>query len=149
MKGSAFVKLSTEADSAYVDLYDTYGVSFVKGAYFKLLSKAQSKGYVTNDSRLEHGVRMVAKAAYAKYASRNVSVDIVMEKLSSSTLETQYENFTAKISQGLFFLKIPTKKRVFKLVYSNIKPKQEFIGGFATFTLDLQEPNPNDRVTLT
>lgn len=149
MKGSAFIKLATEADSAYVDIYTQYGVSFIKGSYMKLMSKAASKGYVTNESRLEHGVRIIAKAQYAKYASRTVSVDILMEAASEDAFNTRYENFTAKISQGLIFLKIPTKKRVFKLVYSNIKPKEEYKGNYGTFTIDLMEPNPNDRLVLT
>lgn len=137
-----------EQDSSYIDIYTVYGVSFLKGSYFTMLNRASSKGYVSNDSRLENGVRMVAKPQYAKYASRTFSVQIIMQAASEPALVDKYEAFTDKISGGLFLLKLPSKKRVLKLVYSNIKPGLEYKGGFATFTLDLIEPNPKDRIKL-
>jgi hypothetical protein len=149
MKNSAFIRLSGESDSNYVDIYTSYGVSFVKGSYLTLLVKSASKGYVGNDSRLENGIRVVAKPSYAKFKEKKMSLTILLEASSRSDFSSKLENFTAKISQGLFFLKIPSKARVFKLVYNDIKPKQEFRDFKATFTLDLTEPNPADRVTIT
>ena len=149
MKGSAFIRLASEQDSAYVDVYDTYGVSFVKGSYLTLVKKSASKGYVTNDSRLNNGVQMVADSDYAKLSSRQFSVTILMEASTKANFVTYLENFTAKISNGLIFLKIPSVKRVFKLVYNDMDIKQEYRGNKATFTLKLTEPDPTDRVTLT
>lgn len=148
MKNSAFIRLAGESDAQYVDIFTTYGVSFLKGSYLTLLSKSSSKGYVSNNSRLSHGVQMLASPAYAKYASKKVSVTIIMEASSMSQFVTRLENFTDKVSQGLFYLKVPSRHRVFKLVYSDIKPKQEFQGNYATFTLEMTEPNVNDRITI-
>ena len=66
MKKSAYIKLSGESDSAYKDMFTTYGISFIKGSYLTLLKKGSVKAYVSNDSRLQHGIRMVAKPEYAK-----------------------------------------------------------------------------------
>ena len=148
MKNSAFIKLADEEDSQYIDIYTEYGVSFMKGSYLTLLKKSASKGYVKNDSRLRHGVQMVAKAKYAKFSERTLSLSFLMEANTASQFTERYEAFEAKVYQGLFFLKIPSKNRVFKLVCNDIKPKQEYFGNRATFTLELTEPNPNDRLSI-
>lgn len=148
MKNSAFIRLLGETDTQYEDIYTTYGVSFVKGSYFQLVIKSDMKDYVTNNSRLSHGVQMLAKPQYAKYNSRSFSLTCLIEAVSMSEYVSRLEAFTDRISQGLFFLKVPSRHRVFKLVYKNIKPKEEFRGNRATFTIELTEPNPEDRVII-
>lgn len=148
MKNSAFIKLEGEEDSQYIDIFDEYGVSFMKGEYLKLLSKAATKSYVENESRLQHGVQMIAKPKYARFQKRTVSCSILMEASSASQFSSRFEAFTEKVSQGLFYLKIPSKNRIFKLVYSDLKIKQEYRGNRATFTLEMTEPNPNDRLSI-
>ncbi len=148
MKNSAFIKLNGQEDSQYIDIFTEYGVSFLKGSYLTLLKKSSSKGYVENDSRLQHGVQMVAKAKYARYQKRSLSVTILLEASNESQFSDRFEAFQDKISQGLFLLKIPSKSRVFKLVYNDLKIKQEFRFNMATFTLELTEPNPEDRIKL-
>lgn len=145
MKGSAFIKLNGEEDSAYVDIFDTYGVSFMKGSYVELLKPASTKGYVKNESRLANGVQYVAKPTYAYVAEKKLTVTIYLEASTVSQYVTRLEGFLDKISQGLFLLKIPSRFRVFKLVYSDIKNIKEYSNQFATFTLELIEPNPKDR----
>lgn len=149
MKNSAFIKLPDDEDTQYVDIYTEYGVSFLKGAYLTLLNKSASKGYVENDSRLQHGVQLVAKPKYAKYQKRTVTVGLLLEAATASEFSDRFEAFTSKISQGIFYLKIPSKNRIFKLVYNDIKIKQQFRGNRATFTLEITEPNPQDRLSIT
>ena len=149
MKNSAFIKLAGEADSAYVDIFTEYGVSFLKGSYLTLLKKSPSKSYVENDSRLSHGVQIVAKPAYAKYAKRTLALTFLLEANSAAQFSSRFEAFQDKLLQGMFFLKIPSKNRIFKLVYNDIKPKQEYRGNRAIFTLELTEPNPQDRLSIT
>ena len=148
MKGSAFIKLQTEEDSSYEDIFLMYGVSFFKGSYLKLLNTSKANEYVKNESRLEHGTRYLASPQYAKRGEKEVSLDILLEADSMADFVSKYENFTDRISDGLIFLKIPTYHRVFKLVYSDILPKQEYRDKKATFTLRLIEPNPKDRIEI-
>ena len=148
MKNSAFIKLAEEADSQYVDIYTQYGVSFIKGAYLQLLKRSASKSYVENDSSLDNGVQMVAKQRYGKYQKKSVSVQFLLEASDRQQYVSRVEGFIDKISQGLFCLKIPSLYRVFRLVYTDIKIKQEFRNNHATFTLEMVEPNPMDRVNL-
>ena len=154
MKGSAFIKRAEGEGSAtdsrsYVDIYDNYGVSFVKGSYLTLIKKSAAKDYVVNNSRLEDGVQIVASSDYAKYNSRSFSVTILLEASSREQFVSRIENFTEKIARGAFYLKVPSVKRVFLLVYNDMEIKQEFRKYKATFTLKLTEPNPTDRTVLT
>lgn len=148
MKNSAFIKLPTEDDSAYIDIFEQYGVSFIKGSYYKLLCNGKAKEYVTNTSRLEHGTRYLAKAEYSKLAENTVSLEVLFEANTERDFVDNLEAFIDKLSNGMFYLKIPSKYRVFKLVYKDIQPKQEYRNKKATFTLSLTEPNPKDRITL-
>ena len=143
MKNSAFIRLVGE--QGYTDLYTIYGISFLKGSWLELLKKSQSKGYVENDSRLEHGVKVVAKPEYAKYAKKTLSLTILLEAANASDFSRNLEEFTDKVSRGMFELKVPTIDRVFRLVYTDISIKQQYRNFKATFTLELQEPNCNDR----
>lgn len=148
MKNSAFIRLADESDSSYEDIFVTYGVSFLKGSYLQLLRKGATKPYVSNDSRLQHGTRMLAKPEYAKLNSRNIQVTILLEANSRSEYVNRIEAFTQKITQGFFYLKIPSIYRVFRLVYTDMKIKQEFRDNRTTFTLEMIEPNPDDRIVL-
>ena len=148
MKNSAFIKLAGEHDALYEDIYTEYGVSFVKGSYLQLIRKGATKAYVSNDSRLQHGIRMVAKPEYSKLNSRNIQVTILLEANSRAQYVSRIEAFTDKITRGLFCLKIPSCYRVFRLVYTDMKIKQEFRDNRATFTLEMTEPNPDDRTVL-
>lgn len=145
MKGSAFIKLKDQADSAYVDIFEAYGVSFIKGSYIKLLNTSKAKDYIKNESRTEHGTRYITGSTYLKRSERDVSLDILFEADTMAEFVSRYEAFTDKISSGMIYLKIPSRFRVFKLVYSDIQPKQEYRNKRATFTLKLTEPNPKDR----
>lgn len=148
MRNSAFIKLAGEHDGEYQDMYTTYGVSFVKGSYLQLLKIGSVKAYVSNESRLQHGIRMLALPKYSKLSSKNVSVTIFLEASSRTEYLNRIEALTGKLSQGLFCLKIPSVHRVFRLVYTDLKVKQEYRNNRATFTLEMIEPNPDDRDTI-
>ena len=105
MKNNAFIKLASEADSAYEDIYIVYGVSFIKGAYIEMLKRSASKDYVKNESRLSDGSSYVAKPQYAKYQEKTFSVQILLEASSRSQFSSRFEAFCDKISNGMFFLK--------------------------------------------
>ena len=148
MKNSAFIKLSTESDNQYIDIYEQYGVSFFKGAYLKLLNMSAVKEYVTNNDRLSHGVQYLLGNNFSRFNEKTTAVEILMEAETQQQFIERYEDFTSKLSSGLFFLKLPSRYRILKLVYSDISVKQEYCNGYATFTLSLKEPNPKDRIII-
>lgn len=148
MKNNAFIKLVDEADSAYIDL-DTFGITLVRGWREALLTPAPVKGYVTNDSRLEHGQSVIAAPKYAKKDKRDVSISFFLEGNSEEDYLQKYEAFLNKIAySGEFCLKVPRLKRVFKLVYTQCSQFGDYGLKRGKFVLKLTEYNPNDRIKL-
>ena len=148
MKGSAFIKLTTEADSAYVDIYDTYGVSFTKDTYFNLINNVKQKEYVKNTSRLQNGTRYLTGSAYSRMTENQTTVEILLEAATKAEFVTKFENLSAKLCLGTICLKIPSWNRILKLVCTAIKPKVRYKNNYATFAITFIEPDPTDRVAI-
>ena len=148
MKNNAFIKLVDEADSAYVDI-DAFGITLVRGWREALLTPAPVKGYVINDSRLEHGQSVIAAPKFAKKDKREVSISFFLEGNSEEDYLQKYEAFLNKIAySGEFCLKVPRLKRVFKLVYTQCSQFGDYGIKKGKFVLKLTEYNPNDREKL-
>lgn len=148
MKNNAFIKLVDEADSAYIDL-DAFGITLVRGWREALLTPAPVKGYVTNDSRLEHGQSVIAAPKYAKKDKRDVSISFFLEGNTEEDYLQKYEDFLNKIAySGEFCMKVPRLKRVYKLVYSQCSQFGDYGLKKGKFVLKLTEYNPNDREKL-
>lgn len=156
MKGQAQILLAdangnynTTTEKEWKDLYTTYGVTLTRGWREVLLKAAAVKDYSKNDSRLEDGIRMVAKKKYAKLKERDLQLSFILEGASESDYLTKYESFLDDMAySGMIYLRIPVMKRVFKLVYSDCQKFGDDGVKVGNFTLKLTEPNPNDRIII-
>lgn len=148
MKNQAFIKLINEDNNAYVDL-DEFGITLTRGWREALLAPPPVKTYVSNDSRLEHGVAVVASAKYAKKNKRDVSLSFFLEGETEDDYLDKYERFLEKIAyNGEFCLKVSCLKRVYKLVYTQCTKYGDYGLKKGNFTLKLTENNPYDREKL-
>lgn len=148
MTGQAYIKTVDESDDKYVDL-DDYGITLVRGWREALLTPTGVKEIITNDNRLEHGVSVIADAAYIKQDKRDVSLSFFLEGSDESDYLSKYEAFLNKVAYGgQFCLKIPCLKRVFKLVYSSCSKYGDYGLKRSNFTLKLTEYNPSDREAI-
>lgn len=148
MKNQAFIKLVGEDDTAYTDLGD-YGITLIRGWREALLTPAPVKEFVTNDSRLENGVSVIASPKYTKRNKRDVSISFFLEGSSEEDYLNKYEKFLEKIAySGQFCLKVPCMKRVFKFVYSQCSKYGDYGLKRSNFTLKLTEYDPTDREKL-
>lgn len=146
MKGQAFIKYSDEDDTKYRDLYETYGVTLIRGWREALLKPAAVKDYSKNDSRLEDGIRIIAKKEYAKKKERDIQLSFLLEGESETQYLANYEKFLNDIAySGMIYLKVPVMNKVFKLVYTDCQKFGDFGLEKGNFTLKLTEPNPADR----
>ena len=146
MKGQAFIKYQDEDDTKYRDLYETYGVTLTRGWREALLKPAAVKDYSKNDSRLEDGIRIIAKKEYAKKKERDIQLPFILEAESETHYLANYEKFLNDIAySGMIYLKVPVMNKVFKLVYTNCQKFGDFGLKKGNFTLKLTEPNPADR----
>lgn len=146
MKGQAFIKYQDEDDTKYRDLYETYGVTLTRGWREALLKPAAVKDYSKNDSRLEDGIRIIAKKEYAKKKERDIQLSFILEAESETQYLANYEKFLNDIAySGMIYLKVPVMNKVFKLVYTDCQKFGDFGLKKGNFTLKLTEPNPADR----
>ena len=146
MKGQAFIKYQDEDDTKYRDLYETYGVTLTRGWREVLLKPAAVKDYSKNDSRLEDGIRIIAKKEYAKKKERDVQLSFLLEAESETQYLANYEKFLNDIAySGMIYLKVPVMNKVFKVVYTDCQKFGDFGLKKGNFTLKLTEPNPADR----
>lgn len=146
MKGQAFIKYPDEDDTKYRDLYETYGVTLTRGWREALLKPAAVKDYSKNDSRLEDGIRIIAKKKYAKKKERDIQLPFILEAESETQYLANYEKFLNDIAySGMIYLKVPVMNKVFKLVYTDCQKFGDFGLEKGNFTLKLTEPNPADR----
>lgn len=139
------IRLATETDSDYVNLYTTYGVRFVRGAYEALLTPAGMKEYISNDNRLRNGSQYAALATSAKKKAREVAIPFSIEASTESAFFTRYEAFLEKVSSGLVYLRVPRLNKVFKVVYTSCDRFGISQLKDAIFTLRMIEPDPTDR----
>lgn len=150
MYNQAFIKSAENADNEdWTDL-GTFGVTLTRGWREALLKPASTKDYTKNDSRLEDGVRMIAKSAYSKRKERDLQISCILVGSSESDYLDKYEKFLTKIAySGMVYLKVPVLNRTFKLVYTDCQKFGDFGLEKGNFTLKFTEPNPVDRETIT
>ena len=146
MKGQAFIKYQDEDNTKYRDLYETYGVTLTRGWREALLKPAAVKDYSKNDSRLEDGIRIIAKKEYAKKKERDIQLSFLLEAENETQYLANYEKFLNDIAySGMIYLKVPVMNKVFKVVYTDCQKFGDFGLEKGNFTLKLTEPNPADR----
>lgn len=144
MYGQAFIT----NDLASVDNVDlgTYGITLIRGWREKLKGFLSPKDYITNESRLEHGKRVVIPTAdNVKWKSREVSLQFMLEGSSAEDYLSKLDNFQDVIA-GKIKLRVPClNDRVFTLVYSDCSKYGDYGDKRGIFTLKFTEPNPANR----
>ena len=125
----------------------TYGVRMGKGFLDTLLAPKSLKEFVSNESRLEDGVRVICPQT-PKFASREVTLNFQITGTSESDFKTKRDAFFALLYAGRITLSVPSKSSdVFKLVYEGNSPtyKGGLYGHACKVAVKFSEPNPNDR----
>lgn len=149
MYNQAFIKSAGDTTAKFVDL-GKYGVTLIRGWREALLKPASTKDYTKNDSRLEDGIRLVADSKYSKRKERDVQFSCIIEGSSEEDYLDKYETFLNAIAyDGVILFKVPSLKRIFKLVYTDCTKFGDFGLKCGNFTLKFTEPNPVDREVIT
>lgn len=140
MKGQAFINDK--------DIWLTWKASLCKGTYEQLLKPAPMKEYIINNSRAEHGVRVVADRANYKTDSRSFSISLYIEGKTKDEYISNVEGFMNEISSGLFSFKVPQLNKVYKLVYTDCSNYGDYGLRKSKFVIKLSEPNVKDRTVI-
>lgn len=134
---------------AYINDVDVanYGATFIRGWYEALLTPAPTKQYISNNSRLEHGIRVVANEQNTKLDKREVQLQVMIEGATQAAYLQHYESFLDAITKGLFSLRVPAlNNRTYKLVYTSCTKYGNYGLKKGIFTLKFTEPNPKAAV---
>ncbi len=126
------------------DAYVVYGVVMSDNFLENISIAAPLKDFIENDSRLEHGKRMIISDP--KLASRNVTLTFTINGKTPEEYLTHYRAFVAELHKGNVALRVPALGETYKLVYLN--SASYALDGSRTVSklaCKFVEPNPQDR----
>lgn len=128
------------------DAWTTWGVRMGNGFLDSIDGFNEMKNYIENESRLEHGKRVITDNA--KVASREITLQFTIEGSSESDYRTKKKFFQKELEKGAVNIKVPTLgNEVYKLVFLGksisygLSPNRCFGRVSSKFC----EPNPTDR----
>ena len=128
------------------DAFSTWGVRMGDGFLDAIDGFNEMKDYIENESRLEHGKRVITDNA--KVDSREITLQFTIEGSSESDYRAKKKAFQTELEKGAVNIKIPALgDEIYKLIY---------LGKSISFGLSPDrcsakvsskfcEPNPMDR----
>ena len=128
------------------DAFSTWGVRMGDGFLDAIDGFNQMKDYIENESRLEHGKRVITDNA--KVDSREITLQFTIEGSSESDYRTKKKAFQAELAKGHVNIEVPALgSEVFKLVYlgTSISYGLSLDRCFGKVSSKFEEPNPTDR----
>lgn len=128
------------------DAWTTWGVRMGDGFLDIIDGFNEMKEYIENESRLEHGKRVITENA--KVASRQITLQFTIEGDSESDYRTKKKSFQAELEKGAVNIKIPALgNEVYKLVYLGKSVSYALSSDrcFGKVSAKFEEPNPMNR----
>lgn len=128
-------------------VYQTYGVRMGDGFIDALTEPLSLKDFIENESRLEHGKRIVVGTS-PKYQSRELTLDFTVEGSDPADFLAKKNAFLALMYAGSVEIQVPRDSAdTYRLVYLgkgaeySMNPQRTF----CHMVLKFVEPNPADR----
>ena len=128
------------------DAWTTWGVNMGDGFLDALDAPLQMKEYIEDESRLEHGKRMIT--ANAKVDSREITLGFTIMGASEGDYRSKRKAFFSELQAGTFTVNVPKLGAdIYKLVYTGRSVNYGLSADrtFGHFTMKATEPNPADR----
>jgi len=128
------------------DAFSTWGVRMGDGFLDAIDGFNEMKDYIENESRLEHGKRVITDNA--KVDSREITLQFTIEGSSESDYRAKKKAFQTELEKGAVNIKIPALgDEIYKLIYlgKSISYGMSSDRCFAKVSSKFCEPNPMDR----
>lgn len=129
-----------------MDAWTMWGVRMGDGFLDAIDGFNQMKDYIEDESRLEHGKRVITDNA--KVASREITLQFTIEGNSKSDYRAKKKAFQTELEKGTVTIKIPLLgSEVYKLVYlgKSVSYGLSLDRCFGKVSSRFEEPNPMDR----
>lgn len=126
------------------DAWTTWGVRMGDEFIDTIDGFNEMKEYIENESRLEHGKRVITDNV--KVASRQISLQFTIEGNSEKDFRMKKKAFQKELEKGTVNIKIPALgSEVYKLVYlgKNISYALSTDRCFCKISSKFEEPNPS------
>ncbi len=120
--------------------FEFWGISFPPEAINAICAPLANKAYIENESREEHGSRIIIHNP--KIAKREITVEMHLSALDEVEFDIKYERLMLLLEIGNF--SITYKDVEYKFIFQSCSQFSR-IGNIAKFVLKLVEPNPKDR----
>ena len=129
------------------DAWTEWGVNMGEGFLDVIDSFAPMKEYIENDSRLEHGKRVLVKEP--KVASRDLTLHFTIMGENEEDFRHKRKAFEAELQTGMVAVEVPVLgDDVFNLIYlgKNIRYGMSLDRSFCAISAKFEEPNPMNRI---
>lgn len=126
------------------DAYQAWGISMDSTALSELMTPPANKAFIENESRLQHGKRVVV--ANPVTDQRNLTLQINLTAPDERRFFERYNAFCRELATGRLDIRTAYQPEVvYKTIYISCGQFSQFMRGIGKFSLKLNEPNPNDR----
>lgn len=126
------------------DARGTWGIVFDSSAVSALMTPPPMKDYIADESRLEHGRRVIA--SNAKVDRRDVTLTLALYARSETAFYSRLNAFCTELEGARLDIELgDLPGTVYKCVYRSCSQFTQYNGRLAKFSLKLEEPNPKDR----
>lgn len=127
------------------DAWDWWGISMDSTALTALMTPAPMKDFISNESRLEHGISVTN--INPKKAQRELTLAFNLIANSMEDFLQKYNDFCNNVlAQSLLVINTKYQPGVFyKCYYISCSQFAEYNMTMGKFILKLVEPNPDDR----
>lgn len=127
------------------DAFDTWGVNMGDGFLDALSAPLSMKENIQNESRTEHGKRVVV---VPKIASREITLGFTIMGTSESDYKAKKQSFFDELYNGELTINVPQNgDEVYHLVYlgKSTSFAQNKARTFCKMAMKFDEPNPMER----
>lgn len=128
------------------DALQIWGVRMGNGFIDALDTPLTMKDYIENESRMEHGKRIVT--SNPKLSSRQITLSFTIEGNSPSDFLDKKKLFETELYKGHIDIQVPANSDdVFHLIYKGncTSYGHNRTRTFCKFSAKFEEPNPSDR----
>lgn len=128
------------------DAWETWGVNMGEDFLNVIDGFAPMKDFIENESRLEHGKRMIY--AEPRVASRDLTLSFTIKGENEGDFRAKRKAFEAELYNGGIEVSIPALgEDIYKLTYlgKSVSYAMNVARTFCTISAKFEEPNPMDR----
>lgn len=125
------------------DAFSTWGVRMGDGFLDAIDGFNEMKDYIENESRLEHGKRVITDNA--KVDSREITLQFTIEGSSESDYRSKKKAFQTELEKGAVNIKVPVLgNEVYKMIYlgKSVSYGLSLDRCFGKVSSKFEEPNP-------